>query len=279
MQRHISHPGPQSQPRVISQPCSARRLSIRFQPGKSVLEAVAEALGAAGVDSAVIEFDAGKLRPLVYVIPAPSADEAFAAWYSDIRRPDGTARFERVVMSYGRRGEAPFIHCHGIWRHADGFRGAGHLIPHETVFAEEVEATVYALSGAILDQQPDPETNFPLLTPVPNGVAREGGHRAVLVRAKPNTDIHAALEEVASRHGIRNASIHGIGSLVGCDFVDGRQMVSYASELFIREGRIDSGEATIDIGVVGIDAEIFEGEILRGGNVICIACELLIVEA
>lgn len=278
-QRYISHPGPKIEPRVISQACSVRRLLIRFQPGKSVLEAVAEALAAVEVDSAVIEFTAGKLCPLVYVIPAPSPDEAFAAWYSDTRRPDGIGQFERVVMSFGRQGEAPFIHCHGIWKHADGFRGAGHLIPHETVFAEEVEATVYALSGAILDQQPDAETNFPLLTPVPNGVATEDEPRAVLVRAKPNTDIHAALQESAIRHGIRNASIHGIGSLVGCDFTDGRRMVSYASELFIRSGCINDGQVAIDIGVVGMDGEIFEGEILKGSNVVCIACEILIVES
>lgn len=276
--RFIRHPGPLSEPRVISQECSASRRSLFFQPGKPVLEAVGEALAAEGVDSALIEFTGGKLSPLVYVIPAPSPDEAYAAWYSDTRCPDGTAQFERAVMSFGRRGQAPFIHCHGIWNHADGFRGAGHLIPHETVFAEEVKATVYAISGAIFDQQPDAETNFPLLTPVPNGAAREEEPRAVLVRAKPNTDIHTALRESALRHGIKNASIHGVASLVGCDFVDGRNMESYASELFIREGWIEDAGVTIDIGVVGMDGEIFEGEVLRGGNVICIACELLIVE-
>ncbi len=277
--RSIRHPGPPSDPRIVAHACAARKLSVSFQPGKPVLEAVSDALAAQGIDSAVIEFSNGNLSPLVYVIPAPSPDEAHAAWYSDVRRSGSNARFERAVMSFGRRQGAPFIHCHGIWIHGDGFRGAGHLIPHETMFANVTEATVYAVSGAIFEQQPDAETNFPLLTPIPHGEMMKDGDRAVLFRIKTNTDIHAAAEEVARVHDIARGHIHGIASLVGCDFVDGRHMASYASELFIRDGRIDGGKAEIDIGVVGIDAEIFEGEIKRGGNVICIACELLMIEA
>lgn len=276
--RSIQHPGPASEPRVLAQACSARRLTLTFQSGKPVLDAVTEALADEGIDSAVIEIEGGSFDPLVYVIPAPSPDDSHAAWYSDTRRPDGRAQLERVVMSYGSRQGAPFIHCHGIWIHADGFRGAGHLIPHEAAFGGEVQATVHALSGAILDQQADAETNFTLLTPVANGAATESETRAVLLRIKPNTDIHQALEETARANGIEAATVHGIGSLVGCDFADGSHMASYASELFIREGRIEAGRAAIDIAVVDIDAEIFDGEITRGGNDVCVTCELLIVE-
>jgi predicted DNA-binding protein with PD1-like motif len=276
--RSIRHPGPASEPRVLAQPCSARTLTLTFQPGRPVLDAVANALAAKGIDSAVIEIAGGSFDPLVYVIPAPSPDETHAAWYSDTRRPKGRAQLERVVMSFGQRQNAPFIHCHGIWIHADGVRAAGHLIPHEAAFGEPVEATVHALSGAIFDQQPDSETNFPLLTPVAHGAAKPGEARAVLLRVKPNTDLHAALEDTARSQGFASATVHGIGSLVGCDFADGSHMASYASELFISNGRIADGRATIEIGVVDIDAAIFEGVVKRGGNGVCVTCELLVVE-
>ena len=276
--RSIRHPGAASEPRVLAQACTARRLTLRFQPGKPVLDAVAEALSSQGIDSAVIEMDMGSLAPLVYVVPAPSPDEAHAAWYSETRRPGGIGQIERLTMSFGRREGAPFIHCHGIWKHADGFRGAGHLIPHESAFGAEVEGTVYAISGAILDQQADAETNFPLLTPVPSGTLRNEEASAVLLRIKPNTDIHAAIEDVARAHSFDHATLHGNCSLVGCDFADGSHMSSYASEAFLRSSYVKKGKATVDIGVVGMDGKIFQGIIARGGNVVCIACEILIVQ-
>ena len=276
--RSIKHPGEPQEPRVLAVACSARKLQVTFQPGLPVLAAVAQALSEQGIDSAVVEIGGGSFEPLVYVIPARSPDSTHAAWYSDTRHPEGVGLGERLVMSFGRRQGAPFIHCHGIWLHNDGYRAAGHLIPGEAMFAEGVDATVYALTGAIFDQLPDNETNFPLLTPVPHGNARDGERRAVLLRVKPNTDIHAALENAARAHGITQGSIHGIGSLVGCDFVGGSHMASFASELFIRDGRIADGKAMLDIAIVDVDGTIFEGEVTRGGNMVCVTCELLIVE-
>ncbi|HEV7418154.1 MAG TPA: DUF296 domain-containing protein [Tianweitania sediminis] len=276
--RSITHPGPPVAPRVLAEPCSARALRVTFQPGLPVLEAVAKALREHGIDGALIEIEGGSFNPLVYVMPAPSLDAEHAAWYSDMHRPEGVGLNERLVMSFGRRQGQPFIHCHGIWLHADGFRAAGHLIPHEAMFAEPVAATVYALSGAVLDQQQDAETNFPLLTPVPDGSARDGDNRAVLLRIKPNTEFSAGVEQAAQAHGITDATVHGIGSLVGCDFVDGSHMASFASELFIRDGRIADGRATLDIAIVDVDGTIFEGAITRGSNPVCVTCELLIIE-
>jgi predicted DNA-binding protein with PD1-like motif len=277
--RSIRHPGIPVDPRVLAEPCSARRLTLTFAPGKPVLAAIHEALAAEGIDSAVIEIEGGSFDPLVYVIPAPSPDDQHAAWYSDVRRPAGLALGEALALSFGRREGQPFIHCHGIWIHADGFRGAGHLMPGEAMFAEPVEATVYALSGAVMEQRPDSETNFPLLTPVPHGVCSESENRAVLLRIKPNTDIHAAIEDAARAHGMGRGTVHGIGSLVGCDFKDGSHMASYASELFIRDGHLEGGQARLDIAIVDVDARIFEGEIIRGSNPVCVTCELLIVES
>jgi predicted DNA-binding protein with PD1-like motif len=281
--RTIRHPGIPVAPRVASVPCRAEKLRMTLQPGVSVLEAVRTALDERGVDSAVVEITGGALKPLVYVIPALSDDDVHAAWYSDTRTPTGRAEIEQLVLSFGRRDGQPFLHCHGIWRHADGFRGAGHLIPHDAQFAEPVEADAWAVSGAILDQQEDSETNFKLFTPVSwQAVPAAQARRAVLCRVRPNEPISAAIERIAAEHGLENATLHGIGSLVGCDFIDGRHMASIASELFIRKGVVELRDSkptcTLDLAIVDVEGKIFEGEITPDNNV-CVTFELLIVES
>lgn len=279
--RSILHPGAAQEPRVLALACQARRLQVTFNPGTSVLSSVTEALAPLGIESAIVEIAGGPFEPLVYVMPAESDDGVHAAWYSRTHAPSGRGTIEALAFTYGRRDGAPFLHCHGIWRHADGQRRAGHLIPGEASFAEPVEATVIALSGATLDQLDDDETRFRLFTPVPHGES-SSGQRAVLCRVKPNEEICAAIERTAKAHGIEHASLHGIGSLVGCDFTDGQHMASIASELFIRRGSLRPvrGEpvAALDIAVVDIGGRIFEGEIERGRNTVCVTFELAIVE-
>lgn len=279
--RSIVHPGTPAAPRAPALPCHVHELAVTFAAGRPVLEAVTEALAPLGIDSAVVEIAGGVLDPLVYVMPAPSDDGVHAAWYSETHAPEGRSPIEAMTFSYGRRDGEPFLHCHGIWRHADGSRHAGHLMPMDARFAEPVEARVLAVSGAVFDQLEDDETRFRLFTPVAHDGPPEG-QRGLLCRIKPNVDVHRAIEQVCADNGITSASLHGIGSLVGCDFVTGARMTSYASELFIRSGSVERRDgtpvATLDIAIVDIDGGIFEGEIERGGNVVCVTFELLLVE-
>lgn len=281
--RSLTQPGRPDGRGDVAVPCTARHLKASFQPGKSVLEAVSEAFEPLGIESAVVAIDGGAFDPLVYVMPALSNDGLHAAWYSDVHAPAGRGTIGQMVFTYGRRDTKPFLHCHGTWRHADGSLHCGHLMPHDARFAETVEANVIAVSGAILDQLDDPETGFRLFTPVSaEGAVPADGRRALLCRLKPNQEIHHAIEKLAGMHGMASASIHGIGSLVGCDFADGRHMASPASELYVRSGVVaangDDVAATLDIGIVGIDGRIYEGVIHRGSNPVCITAELLIVE-
>jgi predicted DNA-binding protein with PD1-like motif len=280
--RSIQHLGEALEPRVLALPCAARKMRLSFRPGASVLASITEAFAEHGIESAVVEIPRGALEPLIYVIPADSDDGVHAAWYSEIHAPEGRAEIEGLTLTFGRRDGETFLHCHGIWRHADGFRGAGHIMPMDAQFAEPVEGDVIALSGAILDQLEDSETNFRLFTPVPLTSASEG-RRAILCRIKPNEEIHAALERTAAEHGIEKATIHGIGSLVGCDFVDGQYMASTASELFIRNGTLETKDGApvsrLDIAIVDKHEKIFEGEITRGVNTVCVTCEIVIVES
>ena len=277
--RLLRQPGPELEPRVVALPCSVQKLVLRFPAGKSVLSGISDVLAVNGIETAMLEFAGGRLSPLVYVIPAVSTEPAHVAWYSDQRRPEGVARFERAVMSFGWDKGEPFLHCHGIWLHADGFRGGGHLITDQSVFAEEVEATVWAICGARLERLPDEETNFSLLTPIASGQADPGGIRGVLLRIRPNFDIHGGIETAARANGIGRGRVHGVISLVDCDFEGGQFMESYASEGFIHAGHLEGGIAQLSVGVAAMNGEVFEGGLVRGGNVICIASEILVIQA
>jgi len=282
--RTLLQPGPASEPRALAVPCGVRSLRLTFDAGTSVLDAVGRAFRPHGIESAVVRIAGGAFDPLVYVMPAPSADGIRAAWYSRTHSPEGRCPIGELVFTYGRRDGAPFLHCHGTWRHADGSLHAGHLMPHDARFAGPVEADVLAISGAVFDQLDDAETMFKLFTPVPlDGEPRSDERRGVLCRVKPNAPIHGEIERVAAEHGISRGTIHGVGSLVGCDFADGRHMSSIASELFIRRGTLEPHggrtRAELDLVIVDIDGEIFEGPVAAGTNNVCITFELLIDQA
>lgn len=276
--RQLVHPGPAVNPRLTVQPCSVERLELTLPAGGTVLDTVAAVLHGRGIETAMLEMSGAVLEPLAYVIPAQSPDPDHVAWYSTPRRPEGRGRVERAVLSFGRDGAAPFLHCHGIWHHADGHRGGGHLLTDQSVLAEEVPVQVWAIRGAGLARLPDLETNFNILMPVAQGAPDPQQARGLLVRIRPNFDLHTGLETAAWAQGLGEASVHGVVSLVDCAFEDGRFMDSFASEGFIRQGRITGGRADLDLGLAAMSAEVFEGKVQRGGNGICIASELLIVE-
>ncbi|MBL0933468.1 MAG: DUF296 domain-containing protein [Rhizobiaceae bacterium] len=282
--RTLRQPGAATEPRALAVPCGVRSLRLTFAAGMSVLDAVEQAFRPHGIESAIVRIAGGAFDPLVYVMPAPSVDGIRAAWYSKTHSPNGRCPVGELVFTYGRRDGAPFLHCHGTWRHADDSLHAGHLMPHDARFAEPVEADVLAISGAVFDQLDDAETMFKLFTPVPlAGAPAAGAKRGVLCRVKPNAPIHAEIERVAAEHDIHRGTVHGIGSLVGCDFADGRHMASIASELFIRSGTLetrgDKTRAELDLVIVDIDGEILEGPVVNGTNNVCITFELLIVES
>jgi predicted DNA-binding protein with PD1-like motif len=276
--RTLTQPGPASDPRVIVEPCEAWQMTLQLRAGVPVLSAVAEALAERHIEAAIIEISSAEMSPLVYVVPANSPDAEHAAWYSEPHCLAGKATVERAVMSFGWDNEKPFLHCHGIWIDADGRRCGGHLIPDKTVLSKEIEVTVWAVAGARFERLFDPETNFSLLTPVSGANYGFPNNRALLMRIKPNTEIHTAIEMAAIEHGIDQGSIHGVCSLVDCDFIDGSYMRSFASEGFIQEGKLKDKKASLTVGITSMSEEVFEGEISRDGNIICIATEILVVE-
>lgn len=282
MVRTLVHPGPPAQDRLSSVPGRISRLSLRLAKDFTVNEAVATALAEAGFESGYVRLRNVALEPLKYVIPAPSPDDAHAAWYSETHAPAGCGLVEEAGAIVGLRDGAPFIHCHGIWQLADGSRRMGHLLAHDSFLAQETQVEAWAITGALFEVRDDPETNFRLFAPAMRGDRPESsGARGFLCAVRPNEDITQTIEQACRQQGISHALVHGIGSLVGADFADGTHVASYATEVLVISGEVvptDAGpHCRLDIALVDIEGTITEGR-LAGHNSVCVTFELLIEE-
>ena len=104
----------------------------------------------------------------------------------------------------------------------------------------------------------------------------------LLAKVRPNEDISIAIEAICSDHGITRANVHGIGSLNEVRFTDGRRVEAYATEVLIREGRVEEvhgqPRASLLIDVVDLEGQVYSGRIVHGDNPVCITFELVIEE-
>jgi len=282
--RRIQHSGSPATARIAAIAGSGVPLRFLLQPGRTVAEAVAEGMKAAGCIGGFVTFQGGKCEPFRYVMPAASADPLYAAWYSEAFEPAGPVDVTRACAIVGIRDGKPFLHCHGLWHTADGLR-AGHMLAPESIVAEPIEVTGIGFTDATFEAMPDAETNFTLFEPVRK--ARDDRAavqpRMLLAKVRPNEDIDLAIEEICRNQGIAAANVYGIGSLNGVRFADGREVDSYATELLIRRGRVSNvdGEprSQLVIDVVDMNGGIHSGELVRGDNPVCVTFELVIEAA
>ncbi len=278
--RSIRHPGPVAPVREGVAAGRAVPLVLRVRAGQSVNAAVTGALAEAGYASGYADLDRLAIEPMHYVIPAAAPDTSHAAWYSDTRSPAGFVTVERAGVIAGIRDGEPFIHCHGIWLHNGGERRAGHLLPHEAIVARDTDVRAWGLDGAMFVAKDDAETNFKLFSA--EAAADDGDlssrQRALACTMRPNGDISAAIERVCQSHGFMNASVVGVGSLVGVDFADGSHVASYATEVMVRRGTVVEGRCELDVALVDMNGDIHEGLLAHGSNPVCVTFELVIVE-
>ncbi len=279
--RTIRHPGPPSRERTAAIVGSAVPLQFTLEPGQAVDAAIAKGFADAGCAGGFVEFRGGRCEPFQFVMPAASPDARHAAWYSETFAPMGPVEIERACAIVGWRDGKPFIHCHGIWNSRDG-RQMGHMLGPATIVAEPVVVTGIGSRSATFTALPDSETNFTLFEPaaVNEKAARAADPRVLLAKVRPNEDVCLAIETICSRNGIRTANVYGIGSLNEVRFVDGSRVESHATEVSIREGRVANADglprAALQIDVVDMQGNIFEGEIVRGDNPVCVTFELVI---
>jgi len=266
----LRHPGPASAPRWTALPCTAEPVAVTLPVRDSLLASVAEAM--ADFDGAWLWIEGAAMARLDFVIPGPDATGRHAAWYAGPHRMGAGARLVRLGLHLGWRDGARFLHGHGVFA-APGWAGpgAGHILPLESALARPAAATGFGLRGARLVQHPDPETGFALFRPEACG----GGQGALLLTARPNQDLGAAVAAAAAAHGIACGSVHGLGSLVS-PRLDTGGVDSFATEILLTEGTITTGDTRLAADVVGFDGVPHHGRLLPGRNGICVTAELLI---
>lgn len=280
--RAIRHPGPVAVERERAVSCRAEPLSLTLDPGMPFNETVARAFSAAGYRAGWAELSDAIMNEMNYVMPAGSPGEAHAAWYSETFRPAPGGVIRSAGLHLGTRDGEPFLHCHGTWDvPGDGSR-MGHLLPFEASLAEPAVIKAYGISGAALVVRDDAETNFRLFAPEKTAEAGAAGtHIALLASVRPNQDICEAIETVCARFDVTEASVMGIGSLVGVSYEDGRDIPDYATEVLIRSGAVQpengTPRCTLDIDMVGMSGIVSSGRLARGRNPVCVTFELLII--
>ena len=283
--RLLTQPGPVDPVRLESLKGRGRALDLALEPGRNLIEAIAEPLLAAGFEAAAVTLEGGSLRPFTYVIPAPSTDARYAAYYSAPFTPSGETRIEIANLMVGRRDGLPFLHCHGIWIEADGARRGGHPIPDQTFIASAPKARAWGVSDVALRSDFDPETNFTLFHPVViDRRVASGGPRTVVARIRPNEDVSDGIEAICREHGFAAAMVRGsLGSVIDPLFTDGRKIRSDSTELLVLDGMVWSDAAgalhsQLDVALVDADGRIHEGRLAPGRNPVCITFEAALEE-
>jgi predicted DNA-binding protein with PD1-like motif len=280
-ERRVLQPGPAPAERVQWVAGHVRPLEFTLEPGLNLIEAIRRPLAGAGGVSAVMSLEGGAFGPFTYVIPAPAPTLEHAAFYSEFHRPAGNSSVESAAVTFGLRNGTAFLHCHGVWAGDDGVRRGGHVIPDQTIVAEPVRVLAWALDGMAFEAMPDLETNFTLFGPVPSGNAPVSG-RYFAARFRPNQDLCGALEGFCRDRGIASAILRGgVASTIGAVFEDGRTVDSFATEMFIRSGRIEPGadgalNAGLEVALVDHRGELAEGRLKRGANPILMTLEVVI---
>lgn len=279
--RRLVQPGPVDPNRIESTaaPLIAARFSLA--PGLTLIDAIAGPVGRFGLRAAALDLSGMVLGPMQFVKPAYSRTEDHVAYYSETYRHDGAVRIDHATATFGFRDSAPFLHCHALWRDADGRACGGHILASDTLVAAASEVEVRGTDRIALLSRFDPETNFTLF-----GLehATTGRGPLVVARVRPNEDLVEAIETVAARHDLRDAIVRSlIGSTVGGRFDDGRVVEEIPTEIVALSGRVRrrpaGGHAVdLDIALIDADGNILRGQLTRGENPVLICVELFLEE-
>jgi len=281
--RSIKQPGPPVPERIQWVEARGRAFSFKLEAGLTLLEAARRGFTAEGFASGTLNIKGGALGPFGYVMPALSKTGENAAFYSDTFRPAGVTHLKLATLTLGSRDGAPFFHCHGLWREADGRDSGGHMLPEETFVAEPFEVEAFGIDGAAFAAEPDPETKFKLFGPVPAKIrSARTSSRAFAMRLRPNQDFAGSLETFCRERGIARARIRGgVGSTIGARFANGNVVKPFATELAITSGEVAVGakgslEAALDVALIDYTGGIGEGRLIRGDNPVLMTMELVL---
>jgi predicted DNA-binding protein with PD1-like motif len=174
-------------------------------------------------------------------------------------------------MILGWRDGAPFAHCHGLFQDAAGHLACGHLRVESCMLGAGVVLTGHAWRGAAFVAQPCRETNFVLLTPVSLYTVTAN---AAIVKLSPNQDIGAALTDAAAARGLGDATVLGLGSLVGA-----QRLERIETEFFFDQARLQAGAADLNVTVVEAGGRRLSGHLAHGENAVLMTVEALLISS
>ncbi len=165
--RTIAHPGPYDAVRIDHmQAVRGRHFRLSLPQGRSLYDAIVEALSSVDVHSASMTLLDGDLDELSFCLARPDVTGRLVATYS---APE-VAHSARFIFGNATLGKspagAPVIHCHAVFRMADGSVRGGHLLTDKAIVgASPVTVVATSLDGFDLRITFDEETQMPLLRP------------------------------------------------------------------------------------------------------------------
>lgn len=272
--RLCPQPGPPRAKASDSEPCTATPVHVALEPGAKLLDATGAWMLAEGCDGAMLALKDVSVSALRYVLPDVSNDPSFAAYYSLDHTLEGPGLIRSGQMTLGWRDGAPFAHCHGLFEDAAGHVACGHLRVESCILRAGAILTGHALHGATFEAHPCGETNFVLLTPV---FRRKVEANAAIVKLSPNEEIGAGLAAAASAHNFKNATVYGLGSLVGAVFEDGRTLERMETEFFFDQAKVQAGNADLGITIVQAGGRRLSGRLASGKNAVLMTVEALLI--
>lgn len=272
--RRCPQPGPPRARAWESAPCAATAVFVSLQAGANLLDAAGKWMLAEGCDGAMLRLTDVPVAALRYVLPDASSDPTFAAYYSPDHTLQGPGFIRSGQMTLGWRDGAPFAHCHGVFEDAAGHLACGHLRVESCVLGAGAVLTGHALCGATFEAQPCGETNFVLLTPVRRAQVQAN---AAIVKLSPNVEIGLALADAAAANSLGDVTVHGLGSLVGAVFEDGRTLARIETEFFFDQARVSGDSADLDITIVEAGGRRMSGRLRPRANAVLMTVEALLI--
>lgn len=291
----VRQPGPTLAHSYVYAVSRCMPVSLTLEAGDVLLPALQRELGHRGFSSACLSLCDASVSQLDYVVPSwPDPAGKRAAWYSETRRlvdddtsepasgGTGPARIRQLGLVFGLRAGESFLHGHGLWEYGDEGAILGHVLAEQCRFSAPVQVGGWAFPDARFEVQHCPETTFDIFHPVVLNPIPSASAGAVLLKLSPNAEPLQSLTAVCDELGWERASVHGIGSLAGAVFEDGRQWQSRASEFLVQDGRVmnspggESG-AVLDIEIVGTENNRVSGILASSGNCVLITAELVLI--
>lgn len=276
---HIEQPGAVGAA-YVTVPTRVDDFEFILLAGVSIADAVAQELATRHYAGAYLYFTKAAIKQAEYVIPDVTPDAEHVAWYSQMHRVAKGSQFECAGINCGQ-GE-PYYHCHAAVSDSASQKTTimGHFLLENSIFSQPVTIKAMGYKDAFFNRIADKQTGFNLLSPeVANEINAQQAD-ALLLRIAPNVEVSQPIIEVCQKYGWQRASIHGVGSLIGAHFADGRILNNFMTEFLITKGNVNLAKHTapcqIEIVIVSEQGEIMQGLLAQDANPVLITSEFII---